>query len=70
MVSALLCRGYGFGLKISKQQLDEINFSRGRGKRYKDEGVVMEVFGTFEKQQQKESPLKYFEFGMNNEGYK
>jgi hypothetical protein len=61
---------FGFDLRISPQQLEDINFSRQRGKRYKDEGVAMEVFGTLEKQELKESPfIKYFEFGMNNECY-
>jgi hypothetical protein len=45
-------------------------FFRRQGKGYKDEGAAMEVFGTLEKQELKESPFrKYFEFGMNNEGY-
>jgi hypothetical protein len=46
MVSAFLCRDFGLGLKINQQQLEEINFYRRRGKCYKDEGVVMEVFRT------------------------
>jgi hypothetical protein len=69
VVSAFLHTDLRFGSKISQQQLEEIHFSR-RGKCYKDEGVAMEVFGTLEKQGLKESPFrKYFEFGMNNEGY-
>jgi hypothetical protein len=70
MDSAFLCQDFGFGLKISQQQLEEINFSRQGGKCYKDEGTAMEVFGMWEKQELKESPfIKYFESGMNNEGY-
>jgi hypothetical protein len=48
---------FGFGLRISPRQLEEINFSLQQGKRYKDEGAAMEVFGTSEKQELKESPF-------------
>jgi hypothetical protein len=69
MLSAFQSRETGFGVHISRLQLDEINDTR-RGQNYVDVDAAMAVHGQAVKKELKESPFVVsFELGANNEGY-
>ena len=69
MMSAFQSRETGFGMNLSRIQLDEINESR-RGKNYVDVDAAMAIHGQAMKKDLKSSPFTiYFELGANNEGY-
>jgi hypothetical protein len=69
MVSALQSRETGFGVSVSRIQLDEINEAR-RGQNYVDVDAAMAIHGHATKKDLKHSPfVVYFELGANNEGY-
>ncbi|KAI2509704.1 hypothetical protein MHU86_4686 [Fragilaria crotonensis] len=69
MISALQSRETGFGVEISRVQLEEINEAR-RGKTYVDVDAAMAIHSQAAKKDLKQSPfVVYFELGANNEGY-
>ena len=69
MISALQSRETGFGVEISRVQLEEINETR-QGKTYVDVDAAMAIHGQAAKKDLKQSPfVVYFELGANNEGY-
>ena len=69
MISAFQSRETGFGMNLSRMQLDEINESR-RGKNYVDVDAAMAIHGQATKKDIKDSPFAiFFELGANNEGY-
>ena len=69
MISAFQSRETGFGVQISRVQLEEINEAR-RGKTYVDVDAAVAIHGQASKQDLKQSPfVVYFELGANNEGY-
>ena len=69
MISALQSRETGFGVEISRVQMEEINESR-HGKTYVDVDAAMAIHGQAAKKDLKKSPfVVYFELGANNEGY-
>jgi hypothetical protein len=69
MISAIQSRETGFGVHISRVQLEEINYQR-RGRNYIDTDASMAVHGQAGKKDLKESPFVVsFELGANNEGY-
>ena len=69
MMSAFQSRETGFGLKLNRIQLDEINETR-RNKNYVDVDAAIAIHGQAMKKDLKDSPFViYFELGANNEGY-
>lgn len=69
MISAFQSRETGFGVQISRIQMEEINETR-RGKTYVDLDAALAIHGQVAKKDLKESPFVVsFELGMNNEGY-
>ncbi|KAI2498015.1 hypothetical protein MHU86_16452 [Fragilaria crotonensis] len=69
MISAIQSRETGFGVHISRIQLEEINEVR-RGTNYVDVDAAMAIHGQCGKRDLKESPFVVsFELGANNEGY-
>jgi hypothetical protein len=69
MLSALQSRETGFGVSVSRIQLDEINEAR-RSQNYVDVDAAIAIHGTAAKNDLKDSPfVVYFELGANNEGY-
>ncbi|KAI2490094.1 hypothetical protein MHU86_24490 [Fragilaria crotonensis] len=69
MLSALQSRETGFGVHISRMQMDEINETR-RGTNYADMDAAMAIHGQVAKKNLEESPFVVsFELGTNNEGY-
>ncbi|KAI2496293.1 hypothetical protein MHU86_18205 [Fragilaria crotonensis] len=69
MISAFQSRETGFGVQISRVQLEEINEAR-RGKTYVDVDAAVAIHGQASKKDLKRSPfVVYFELGANNEGY-
>jgi hypothetical protein len=69
MLSAFQSRETGFGVHISRAQLDEINDTR-RGHIYVDVDATIAVHGQAVKKELKELPFVVsFELGANNEGY-
>jgi hypothetical protein len=68
MLSAFQSREFGFGFDISKEEMDEVNFTR-RGKENKDKDAAKKR-GNAEKHPLMTSPFVVeFEFGIVNEGY-
>jgi hypothetical protein len=69
MTSAFQLPETGFGLNLSRMQLDEINKSR-RGKNYANVDAAMAIHGQATKKDLKNAPFViHFELGANNEGY-
>ena len=69
MISAFQSRETGFGVQISRIQMEEINEMR-RGKNFADLDAAMAVHGQVAKRDLKESPFVVsFELGVNNKGY-
>jgi hypothetical protein len=69
MISTIQSRETGFGVHISRIQLEEINLHR-RGQNYVDTDASIAVHGQAGKKDLKESPFVVsFELGANNEGY-
>ena len=70
MISAFQSRETGFGVDISRMQMEEINESR-RGKTYIDIDAAMAIHGQqAAKKDLKQSPfVVHFELGANSEGY-
>jgi hypothetical protein len=69
MVSAFVSREFGFGLKLSRTQLEIVNRKRD-GEVYVDSSAAVMKMGTDKKQPLKNSPfVKFLHYGVNNEGY-
>ncbi|KAI2499926.1 hypothetical protein MHU86_14547 [Fragilaria crotonensis] len=69
MLSAFQSRETGFGVHISRMQMDEINETR-RGTNYADMDAAIAIHGQVAKKNLEESPFVVsFELGTNNEGY-
>ena len=69
MLSALQSRETGFGVHISRIQMEEINDTR-RGRNYSDLDAAIAIHGQVVKKDLEQSPFVVrFELGMNNEGY-
>ncbi len=69
MISAFVSREFGFGMKVSAEDLQKVNECR-QGKKYSDESAAMDKRGTSAKQPLKSSPfVVQFEYGINAEGY-
>ena len=69
MISAFQSREFGFGLKISDEDLNRVNEWR-RGQHYLDESAAKAKRGTSEKKDLPSSPFVFeFEYGASNEGY-
>ncbi len=69
MISAFQSRELGFGVKLTQEQLDEINFVR-RGKKYVDEEAAKKYKGNAIKTDLLCSPFVFeFDCGASNEGY-
>lgn len=69
MISAFQSRETGFGVEISRIQMEEINESR-RGKNYVDLDAALAIHGQVAKKDLEESPFVVsFELGANKEGY-
>ncbi len=64
MLSAFQSREFGFGSDLSKEELDEVNFTR-RGKEYKDKDAAKKIRGNAEKHPLMILPfIVEFEFGI------
>jgi hypothetical protein len=69
MISALPSRETGFGVEISRLQMEEINESR-QGKTYVDVNTAMAIHGQAAEKDLEKSPfVAYFELRANNEGF-
>ncbi len=69
MVSGIVSREFGFGLKVSHEDLQKVNKYRAN-KSYSDVLAAMEKRGTATKQPLETSPfIVEFEYGANAEGY-
>ena len=69
MISAFQSRETGFGVQISRIQMEEINVPR-RGKNYVDLDAALAIHGQVAKKDLEESPFVVsFELGANNECY-
>ncbi len=69
LMSAFQSRKTGFGLKLSRVQLDEINES-SRGKNHVDMDTAIAIHGQATKKDLKNSPFViFFEHGANKKGY-
>jgi hypothetical protein len=70
MISAFVSREFGFGLKLSQEQLQKVNLAR-RGTKCSDEAAAKETRGgNANKQPLTESPFVVeFEHGANNQGH-
>ncbi|KAL7528778.1 hypothetical protein ACHAXR_003942, partial [Thalassiosira sp. AJA248-18] len=69
MISALISRVTGFGMKISNEQMKRINEKRERDIYYFDKEAATAVLNTAKKKKLTESPfVRLFEFGGSN-GY-
>ena len=69
MISAFQSRETGFGVQISRIQMEEINETR-RGKNYVDLDAALAIHGQVAKKDLEESPFVVsFESGANNEVY-
>jgi hypothetical protein len=72
MISAFVSREFGFGMKLSAEQLAIINVFRRQptNRMYRDEEAAVKKLGKQEKEDMKESPfIVQFEYGANGEGY-
>ena len=69
MVSGMQCREFGFGMELSKWQIEATNTKR-ICEEYFDKDAAMDVYGTAKKKRLDESPfVRLFEYGANKEGY-
>jgi hypothetical protein len=69
MLSAFQSREFGFGLELSKEHLEEVNYMR-RGKKYQDEEAAKKIRGKSDKNPLESSPfIVEFDYGVANEGY-
>jgi hypothetical protein len=69
MLSAFVSREFGFGMKLSVEDLRQVNEYR-EGKHYSDRLAATEKRGTSQKKPLKSSPFVVeFEYGINTEGY-
>jgi len=69
MISTFQSRAFGFGMDLSEQQLEEINFFRD-GKKYADESAAIAKQGSAYKKKFTESPFIFeFEYGAKGESY-
>lgn len=73
MVSAFVSRDFGFGLQLSKQELDKVN-ERRLGKtwgQYLSKKESIEVYGNSKKKviEDQLTLVRFFDIGMNEEGY-
>ena len=69
MISAIVSREFGFGMKIPEADLQKVNDYR-RAKTYSDVLAAVEKRGTAEKQPLSDSPFVVeFEYGVQAEGY-
>jgi hypothetical protein len=69
MVSSIVSREFGFGLKVSHEDLQKVNEYRAN-KSYSDMLATMEKRGTATKQPSEPSPfIVEFKYGANAEGY-
>ena len=72
MVSAFVSREFGFGLKLSEEELVRVNNFRRQPEhlQYLDEDAAKQRLGSIEKKDINESPfVKLFEYGANKDGY-
>jgi hypothetical protein len=69
MISAFVSREFGFGIKLTQEQLSLVNQAR-RGTKYSDESAAKETRGKADKLPLTSSPFVVeFEYGANNQGY-
>ena len=69
MYSSFCSRDFGYGFKLSEEQLVIVNWYR-EGKDYVDEEAAMEVLKTKRKQALKHSPfIQRFDYCINADGY-
>ena len=69
MLSAFQSREFGFGLELSKEHLEEVNYMR-RGKKYQDEEAAKKIRGKSDKNPLESSPfIVVFDYGEANEAY-
>jgi hypothetical protein len=69
MISAFQSRELGFGMELTKDQLDEVNFTR-RGKKFTDEEAATKYRGNALKTDLLCSPFVFeFDYGASNGGY-
>jgi hypothetical protein len=69
MICAFQSKELGFGMELTKDQLDEVNFTR-RGKKYTDEEAATKYRGNALKTDLLCSPFVFeFDYGASNEGY-
>ena len=72
MISGFKSRVFGFGLKMSEEELEEVNSKRRRGKTYTSYAKEAATFltGTAEKKEFKESPfVRMITYGNAQDGY-
>jgi hypothetical protein len=69
MLSAFQSREFGFGLELSKEHLEEVNYMR-HGKKYQHEEAAKKIRGKADKNPLESSPfIVEFDYGVANEGY-
>ena len=69
MISAFQSHEFGFGLTLTKEQLDEIN-RKCNGEKYCDKKAAIHLHGTDKKPALTKSPFVCeFEYGANNDSY-
>ena len=69
MVSAIMSREFGFGFKLTLQELAAINLCRA-GKQYADEESATTLFGNANRKKLTESPfIRTLEIGIRKDGY-
>ena len=73
MISGICSRDDGLGVKLTEQQLHEINERRTNGiwSEYVSTDSALEIYGTTKKKKltSKHALIQYFDLGMHNEGY-
>jgi hypothetical protein len=69
MVLAFQSREFGFGMNLSKQDLEMIN-EHQPGKKYTDKTAALEIIRCHNQKNLSKSPfVHYIEIGVNNEGW-
>jgi len=69
MISAFQSHEFGFGLTLTKEQLDEIN-RKCNGEKYCDKKAAIHLHGTNKKPALTKGPFVCeFEYGANNDSY-
>ena len=69
MINAFQSREFGFGFKLTAEELEKVNQARAESK-YKDEMVAKEIRASVMKQNLPESPfMREFQYGTAGEGY-